>query len=109
MPEVEPILFDLALPETAAQVAKKIEEKFGAMAASVKNADLSDFCPIKDCNSTMWRKVMDTNLKGMFYLTQGLKPQLKAGGGSVVNITSISGLRASTLRIAYGTLMAAMI
>jgi len=34
---------------------------------------------------------------------------LKSGGGSVVNIASISGLRASTLRVAYGTSKAALI
>jgi NAD(P)-dependent dehydrogenase (short-subunit alcohol dehydrogenase family) len=34
---------------------------------------------------------------------------LKSGGGAVVNIASISGLRASTLRVAYGTSKAALI
>jgi NAD(P)-dependent dehydrogenase (short-subunit alcohol dehydrogenase family) len=33
---------------------------------------------------------------------------LKAGGGAIVNISSISGLRASTLRVAYGTSKAAL-
>ena len=108
LPEAEPMLFALALPETAAQVAKQIEEKFGALAALVNNAGVADFGPIEDCDPAMWRKVMDTNLDGMFYLTQALTPQLKAGGGSVVNIASISGLRASTLRVAYGTSKAAV-
>ena len=108
LPEAEPMLFDLALPETAAQVAKQIEEKFGALAALVNNAGVADFGPIEDCDPAMWRKVMDTNLDGMFYLTQALTPQLKAGSGSVVNIASISGLRASTLRVAYGTSKAAV-
>ncbi len=108
LPEAEPMLFDLALPETAAQVAKQIEEKFGALAALVNNAGVADFGPIEDCDPAMWRKVMDTNLDGMFYLTQALTPQLKAGGGSGVNIASISGLRASTLRVAYGTSKAAV-
>ena len=101
LPEAEPMLFDLALPETAAQVAKQIEEKFGALAALVNNAGVADFGPIEDCDPAMWRKVMDTNLDGMFYLTQALTPQLKAGGGSVVNI-------ASTFRVAYGSSKAAV-
>ena len=108
LPAAEPMLFDLALPETAAQVAKQIEEKFGALAALVNNAGVADFGPIEDCDPAMWRNVMDTNLDGMFYLTQALTPQLKVGGGSVVNIASISGLRASTLRVAYGTSKAAV-
>ena len=103
LPQAEPMLFDLALSETAAEVARQIEEKFGALAALVNNAGVADFGPIEDCDRAMWRKVMDTNLDGMFHLTQALTPQLKAGTGSVVNIASISGLRASTLRVAYGT------
>jgi NAD(P)-dependent dehydrogenase (short-subunit alcohol dehydrogenase family) len=51
---------------------------------------------------------MDTNLDGMFYLSQALTPLLRKASGSVVNIASISGLRASTLRIAYGTSKAAV-
>ena len=108
LPQAEPMLLDLALPETAAEVARQIEEKFGALAALVNNAGVADFGPIEDCDRAMWRKVMDTNLDGMFHLTQALTPQLKAGTGSVVNIASISGLRASTLRVAYGTSKAAV-
>lgn len=108
LPQAEPMLFDLALPETAAEVARQIEEKFGALAALVNNAGVADFGPIEDCDRAIWRKVMDTNLDGMFHLTHALTPQLKAGTGSVVNIASISGLRASTLRVAYGTSKAAV-
>src|SRR3546814_16904776 len=47
---------------------------------------------------------MAVNLTGPFLMTQAVAPIMRdQGGGSIVNITSISGLRASTLRIAYGT------
>jgi NAD(P)-dependent dehydrogenase (short-subunit alcohol dehydrogenase family) len=53
---------------------------------------------------------MDTNLDGPFLCTQACAPiMLKHGGGSVVNIASISGLRASTLRVAYGTSKGAIV
>jgi NAD(P)-dependent dehydrogenase (short-subunit alcohol dehydrogenase family) len=52
---------------------------------------------------------MSVNLSGPFLLTQACAPlMLKNGGGAVVNIASISGLRASTLRVAYGTSKAAL-
>ncbi len=44
----------------------------------------------------------------MFFLSQALVPSLKKTKGSIVNIASISGLRASTLRVAYGTSKAAV-
>ena len=46
---------------------------------------------------------METNLDGVFYMTQALTPMLKETQGAILNIASISGLRASTLRVAYGT------
>ena len=50
----------------------------------------------------------ETNLDGMFNLSQALVPNLKTSKGSIVNITSISGLRVSTLQFPYGTSKAAV-
>ena len=51
---------------------------------------------------------MSTNLNGTFLCSQACLPGLLAAKGSIVNIASISGVRASTLRIAYGTSKAAI-
>jgi meso-butanediol dehydrogenase/(S,S)-butanediol dehydrogenase/diacetyl reductase len=45
----------------------------------------------------------------VFLCSQAAIPALKLGRGAIVNIASISGLRASTLRVAYGTSKAAVI
>ena len=51
-----------------------------------------------------WSRVLAVNLTGPFLCTQAAAPLMRdIGGGAIVNITSISGLRASTLRTAYGT------
>ena len=52
---------------------------------------------------------MATNLDGPFLVTQAAIPALKKSKGAIVNIASISGLRASTLRVAYGTSKAGVI
>jgi meso-butanediol dehydrogenase / (S,S)-butanediol dehydrogenase / diacetyl reductase len=68
------------------------------------------FKPLLDTAFDEWQQVLATNLDGPFLCTQAAAPlMLKNGGGSVVNIASISGLRASTLRVAYGTSKAALI
>ena len=52
---------------------------------------------------------MSVNLDGVFLCSQAISPLLKASKGAIVNIASISGLRASTLRVAYGTSKAGVI
>jgi len=102
-------LYDISNPQAGGEIAAKISADFGRLDCLVNNAGVADFGPIEACDQTTWRKIMDTNLDGMFYLTQALTPLLKDSQGSIVNIASISGLRASTLRVAYGTSKAAVI
>jgi meso-butanediol dehydrogenase / (S,S)-butanediol dehydrogenase / diacetyl reductase len=77
--------------------------------ALVNNAGVAEFGPIEDCDFTTWRRVMETNLDGVFLCSQAATPALKESRGAILNIASISGLRASTLRVAYGTSKAGVI
>jgi NAD(P)-dependent dehydrogenase (short-subunit alcohol dehydrogenase family) len=81
-----------------------IKERFGRLDALVNNAGIAIFKPILDVSYEDWSRVLAVNLTGPFLCTQAAAPLMRdSGGGAVVNITSISGLRASTLRTAYGT------
>jgi len=102
------LTFDISDYGSGDEIAKLISTQFGELHSLINNAGVAQFGPIESCNSQTWREVMDTNLDGMFYLSQSLTPLLQKSRGSIVNIASISGLRASTLRIAYGTSKAAV-
>lgn len=108
-PEAHSLLFDISDPQAGGAIAAQISERYGRLDSLVNNAGVADFGRIETCDQAAWRKIMETNLDGMFYLTQALTPLLKESQGSIVNIASISGLRASTLRVAYGTSKAAVI
>lgn len=90
-----------------AAVARTLD-RFGRIDALVNNAGVAEFGPIGDTGFDSWRRIMETNLDGMFLCSQAAVPALKDSGGAIVNIASISGLRASTLRVAYGTSKAAV-
>ncbi len=104
-----PILCDVSIPEQVDAMIAEATARLGRVDALVNNAGVADFGPIEDTSFARWRAVMDTNLDGVFLCSQAATPALKAAKGAIVNIASISGLRASTLRVAYGTSKAAVI
>jgi NAD(P)-dependent dehydrogenase (short-subunit alcohol dehydrogenase family) len=101
---------DVSQPAQVQQAAADVVAKFGRVDALVNNAGVAVFKPVLETSFEEWRTVLSTNLDGAFLCTQAFAPEMvKGGGGAVVNIASISGLRASTLRVAYGTSKAALI
>ncbi|MGB0508146.1 MAG: SDR family NAD(P)-dependent oxidoreductase [Pikeienuella sp.] len=104
-----PLVYDISDPDRVAEMAQAAFEALGRVDTLVNNAGVADFGPIEETDFQRWRTVMETNLDGVFLCSQALTPALKAAKGSIVNIASISGLRASTLRVAYGSSKAAVI
>jgi NAD(P)-dependent dehydrogenase (short-subunit alcohol dehydrogenase family) len=101
--------YDVSQPEQVDAAIPDVLSRFGRIDALVNNAGVADFGPIEETDFARWRRVMETNLDGVFLMSQAATPALKNSRGALVNIASISGLRASTLRVAYGTSKAGVI
>lgn len=100
---------DIARPAAIKRAVASVARRFGRLDALVNNAGVASFKPILETTLEDWSRVMAVNLTGPFLMVQAAAPLMRdAGGGAVVNVTSISGLRASTLRVAYGTSKAAL-
>ncbi len=101
---------DISKPDQVQTAIDLIAAKFGRIDSLVNNAGVAVFKPLSETTFEEFRYVMGTNLDGAFLCSQACIPYMKKNGsGSIVNIASISGLRASTLRVAYGTSKAAII
>lgn len=100
---------DVSDPGSVDGMVAETLRHFGQIDSVINNAGVADFGPIEETTFDRWRTVMATNLDGVFLVSQSAIPALKKTKGSIVNIASISGLRASTLRVAYGTSKAAVI
>ena len=95
---------DVSDAEAVARACAGIERRFGRLDALINNAGVAVFEPLMEASEADWSRVLAVNLTGPFLCTKAAVPLMRHhGGGAIVNITSISGLRASTLRSAYGT------
>jgi len=100
---------DVADAPAVTDAVRRAARHFGRLDTLVNNAGTAVFKPILETTAEEWNRVLAVNLTGPFLATQAAAPIMaESGGGAVVNITSISGLRASTLRVAYGTSKAAL-
>jgi NAD(P)-dependent dehydrogenase (short-subunit alcohol dehydrogenase family) len=98
------IVADVSVPLQVTGAVAQVADRFGRLDALVNNAGFAVFKPVLETTHEEWSRVMAVNLTGPFICTQNAALLMsETGGGAVVNITSISGLRASTLRVAYGT------
>ncbi len=77
--------------------------RFGKLDILVNNAGIFPVVNLEDTSEEVWDKVMEINAKGVFLGTKHDIPEMrKAGGGSIVNISSIAGLIGSRTAAAYG-------
>ena len=101
---------DVSDPAQVDEAAARVLARWGRVDALVNNAGVAVFKPALETTFAEWRHVLGTNLDGAFLCSQAFGAIMKAqNSGAIVNIASISGLRASTLRVAYGTSKAAII
>ena len=106
---VHAVVCDVSQPNEVHAAVTEVRQRFSRLDALVNNAGVAIFKPLLDVTFDEWTRVLATNVNGPFICTQACAPlMLERGAGSVVNIASISGVRASTLRVAYGTSKAAV-
>jgi NAD(P)-dependent dehydrogenase (short-subunit alcohol dehydrogenase family) len=95
---------DVSDANAVASAFAEIERRFGRLDALINNAGVAVFTPLMETSDADWSRVLAVNLTGPFLCAKAAVPLMRRhGGGAIANITSISGLRASTLRSAYGT------
>ena len=100
---VEIVAGSIADPDVVARAAELIGERWGHLDVLVNNAGISPaFVRAEHLDSAVWRDVLDVNLSAPLNCSLAALPLFeRAGGGSVVNISSVYGTRAQERLIAY--------
>ena len=105
---------DLSQLAGVESLTKQLSERESTLDILVNNAGASWGAPLELFPEVGWDKVMDTNVKGVFFLTQKLLPLLRQAARAtsparVINIGSVDGIKAATFdSFSYGASKAAV-
>ena len=101
---------DVSDPDSAEAVVKAALEAFGKIDILVNNAGITRDDLIMRMSLDDWKTVLETNLFGAFYMIKAVtRPMLKAKGGRIVNITSVSGQAGQMGQANYSSAKAGLI
>jgi NAD(P)-dependent dehydrogenase (short-subunit alcohol dehydrogenase family) len=93
---------DVTSEDDWAQMVSAAEESFGGLHVLVNNAGILSMAGVEDTTSQIWDRVVAVNQTGVWLgMKQAIPALRRAGGGSIVNISSIYGLIGSGAAAAY--------
>jgi NAD(P)-dependent dehydrogenase (short-subunit alcohol dehydrogenase family) len=96
------VVCDVSKAADTQRAAEETKKAFGKTDVLVNNAGALSVSTIETVSEEDWDRVIATNLKGPFLMSQAVLLQMqRAGGGSIINIGSILGLYAMKDRAAY--------
>jgi NAD(P)-dependent dehydrogenase (short-subunit alcohol dehydrogenase family) len=109
--ETMTVAANLGRPDDVLGIVPRVVEQWGGVDILINNAATNPvFGPLTDLSEDGWDKILDTNVKGPFLLSQAAaKDMLTRGKGTIVNIASTGGLEPSPMLGAYCVSKAAVI
>jgi NAD(P)-dependent dehydrogenase (short-subunit alcohol dehydrogenase family) len=77
----------------------------GGLDILVNNAGIEQVCPALDVEEALWDRILDTNLKGAFFMAQAAARQMRIGGcgGAILNLCSLTSERGIATAVPYGS------
>lgn len=93
-----------------AAIAAALTALGGPIRGLVNSAGIAANTPLGDTTADLFRRILDVNVVGSFLMVQQIAPYMeKAGGGSIVNVASVSGIQGNMGRTAYGASKGAVV
>ncbi|MCS6821015.1 MAG: 3-oxoacyl-[acyl-carrier-protein] reductase [Microscillaceae bacterium] len=101
---------DASVFSEAENLINQVVNEFGALDILVNNAGITQDSLLLRMTEEQWDRVMQVNLKSVFALTKAaIKPMIKQKNGSIINLTSVVGIRGNAGQANYAASKAGMI
>lgn len=101
---------DLTDPEEVRRTLRAIEAAFGGVDVLVNNAGIAQQKLLTDMTDDEWRRMFAVNTDSVFYTCRAVIPQMvRRHAGSIVNVSSVWGVRGASCEAAYSASKAAVI
>jgi NAD(P)-dependent dehydrogenase (short-subunit alcohol dehydrogenase family) len=108
--KVEAFHVDISNKSQIERVIKKIYSRFHKIDLLVNNASVINEATMLSTTEKSWDETLDINLKGTFFTSQAVaKYMLKQGGGKIINIGSLGGIKPFVYYIPYSVSKAGVI
>lgn len=94
---------DVSDLKSVEEAARQVESQFGRIDILVNNAGVGGFGgPLYELPTEEWERIMNTNLRGVYYMTRAFAPMMIRGhSGHIINISSLAGKNALPNGAAY--------
>lgn len=93
---------DISSQEEVDQAIKKLTDMLGPADILINNAGIGRFATLLEMDPQEWKRIIDVNLMGPYYVTRAVLPQLiEKNGGDIINISSTNGLNGAATSSAY--------
>jgi len=93
---------DVSSQDQVEQAIKKLTEELGTADILINNAGIGSFASLLEMDPAEWKRIIDVNLMGTYYVTRAVLPQLiEKNSGDIINISSTNGLNGAATSSAY--------
>jgi len=107
---VDTFACNMGYPEQIEDLYEQINKKFGKLDILINNAATNPhFGKMDSADESIWDKTFDVNLKGPFFMIKHAIPLMKKAGGSIINVSSVNGVRPGFLQGIYSMTKAGLI